>query len=541
MRKILSIISIFLVVMMSVTVVQASPGKVNDWAVDSVADANKAGIIPGYQYMGDYTESIARGHVAELLMNALKVYTGSEHRQEGKNPFTDGITSAVAGVYELGIMNGMGEDFFGFDEYVTREQMAKILLTFRGVALGKDTFLSSKPEAPFNDFDQVSDWAKPYVAAAYEEGLINGHVDGRFGGKELVTWEMAITLIMRSVRFDQKQAPQITSPSQDDIVLSAETLNVQLAGSGEVKLYGVKSGEENQMKYLGSCTDAGNVLIQVGYFQPNSVYYLYAECNGVFSDPIRVFTDTYDLHVNYDLTSIQGACKITWDRIPGIEKYVITVKEARDCRHKGDIAPRTVVYEVVDEDSLTIPAIQKRSYDIEVKAGTISDTHSFKMPKIWPSDADGIKSSYPTSKSAAEALQVSVTFPVWKVDKNGEKYESTATIKVHYQIADKVKLVFEEIFNGPEKFPIKDIGGYAWRGGRSEHNGGTAIDINPNENYCIYNNGTTIGSYWRPDTDQYSIKPYGDVTNAFEKYGFTWGGDSWSNPRDYMHFSYLGT
>ena len=101
--------------------------------------------------------------------------------------------------------------------------------------------------------------------------------------------------------------------------------------------------------------------------------------------------------------------------------------------------------------------------------------------------------------------------------------------------------VFEEIYNGKEKFPIKDVGAYAWRGGRSEHNGGTAIDINYNENYCIYNDGTTIGAYWKPGVDVYSINPYGDVVNAFEKHGFTWGGDYWNNPRDYMHFSYLGT
>ena len=135
---------------------------------------------------------------------------------------------------------------------------------------------------------------------------------------------------------------------------------------------------------------------------------------------------------------------------------------------------------------------------------------------------------------------VSVTVPVWRLS-NGTKVSSTATFKVHHAIADKVKLVFEDIYNGPEKFPIKDVGGYSWRGGRSEHNGGTAIDINANENYCIYNNGTVIGKYWKPYEDVYSIKPYGDVVNAFERHGFTWGGDSWRNPKDYMHFSYLGT
>jgi hypothetical protein len=75
----------------------------------------------------------------------------------------------------------------------------------------------------------------------------------------------------------------------------------------------------------------------------------------------------------------------------------------------------------------------------------------------------------------------------------------------------------------------------------SEHNYGTAIDINSNENYCLYTNGTTVGSFWKPYENQYSITPYGDVITAFERRGFTWGGDAWNNPKDYMHFSYFGT
>ena len=129
---------------------------------------------------------------------------------------------------------------------------------------------------------------------------------------------------------------------------------------------------------------------------------------------------------------------------------------------------------------------------------------------------------------------------MWRIS-GGKKIPSTASLTVHNKIADKIKMIFAEIYNGPEKFPIKDMGAYAWRGGRTEHNGGTAIDINANENYCIYQNGTAIGAYWKPYEDVYSITPYGDVVRAFEKYGFTWGGDSWRNPKDYMHFSYLGT
>ena len=42
-----------------------------------------------------------------------------------------------------------------------------------------------------------------------------------------------------------------------------------------------------------------------------------------------------------------------------------------------------------------------------------------------------------------------------------------------------------------------------------------------------------------PKENIYSIAPDSEVVSIFSKYGFVWGGDEWSNPKDYMHFSYL--
>ena len=113
---------------------------------------------------------------------------------------------------------------------------------------------------------------------------------------------------------------------------------------------------------------------------------------------------------------------------------------------------------------------------------------------------------------------------------------------VNKAIAETVKQIFKEIYEGPEKYPIKDIGGYSWRQSTtSEHRWGLAIDINANENYMIRKDGTIVaGLFWKPGENPYSIKPYGDVVTAFKKYGFSWGGDAWSMSNDYMHFSFLG-
>ena len=236
---------------------------------------------------------------------------------------------------------------------------------------------------------------------------------------------------------------------------------------------------------------------------------------------------------DYIGTVTNGETRITWDN-PSYSTNV-TVTLERNSYYEGDIAPLIQTYQA--SGYIDLELYPNRKYTVTVDGGV---SKTFYTSEVIPEGADAIQASYPTTQDEAEPLMVTVTVPVWRLS-GGEKISSTASFKVHNAIADKIKLVFEEIYNGDEKFPIKDVGGYAWRGGRSEHNGGTAIDINYAENYCIYNNGNVIGSYWKPYEDPYSITPHGDVVNAFERHGFTWGGDAWRNPKDYMHFSYLGT
>lgn len=146
--------------------------------------------------------------------------------------------------------------------------------------------------------------------------------------------------------------------------------------------------------------------------------------------------------------------------------------------------------------------------------------------------------------SSEEALlhMVNITVDVWTLTSSGSKVPGKRTIMVHSALAEVFAQVFNEIYEGVEQFPIKDVHGYAWRSSStSEHNLGLAVDINANENYMIRKDGTVVaGSFWLPGENPYSIKPDGDVVRAFKKYGFTWGGDAWQTSNDYMHFSFLG-
>lgn len=147
------------------------------------------------------------------------------------------------------------------------------------------------------------------------------------------------------------------------------------------------------------------------------------------------------------------------------------------------------------------------------------------------------------SAEEAEEHMIEISVPVWHLEEDGSKISGTAYLTVNRALAPLYQLIFEEIYNGAEQFPIKDVGCYAWRSG--EHGQGTAVDINWEENMeaTINEDGSltpTAGTHWTPYEDPYSIPENGDVYNAFAKYGFTWGGNAWSSKRDYMHFSFFG-
>lgn len=142
------------------------------------------------------------------------------------------------------------------------------------------------------------------------------------------------------------------------------------------------------------------------------------------------------------------------------------------------------------------------------------------------------------SHATAVKHMVWVEVPVWNL-KNGKKVSSRARIQVLNLLADEVKEIFTEIYNGPEKFPIKLVGGYNWRpnGIESLHSLGRAIDINPDENPQLSPDGVVlVGKKWEPYQNPYSITPEGDVVRAFTSRGWVWGAN-YTRP-DYMHFDF---
>lgn len=164
---------------------------------------------------------------------------------------------------------------------------------------------------------------------------------------------------------------------------------------------------------------------------------------------------------------------------------------------------------------------------------------------------DGNKTYFTGRESNLDNYIVTVEVNTWYLnEQTGVKSTKVRTLQVNRAVADEVKAIFEEIYNDPEQFPIKALGGARYTD-TLRHSWGCAIDINPVENYYV--NTTTwtalTGSYCYKQSDSpYCIRPGGSVVRAFTKYGWGWGGGTadnnytgWNTTADYMHFSILSS
>lgn len=145
----------------------------DDWFHDDVDWAVNQGIFHGY---GDGSfgpnDTLTREQAATVMYNYFGGAAGSPGSGlpdvEGDEWYTDAVNWAV----ENGIMTGYSDTGeFGVGDALSREQFCSVVAKAMGADLSDvDTSVLDR----FADADSVSDWAKPAVAWAVQNGLMNG-------------------------------------------------------------------------------------------------------------------------------------------------------------------------------------------------------------------------------------------------------------------------------------------------------------------------------------------------------------------------------
>lgn len=394
-----------------------------------------------------------------------------------------------AQAFMLGLTSGTAEGIFSPDLPLTRE-MAVVMLTKLRLLLQSDKLIDEQDAGKIlqmyaKDSEKISDWAKIHMADAYSRGIITGTDIGILSPKDNVTREQAVILTLNTLAYSDATR----------IIADGITNSLLPAPSGI---------------YIAPSYQRGDVNLTWGQIPSASAYEvkIYKNNNIVYS------ARTKNHNLDFRTSSQQNTKTTNLNTIFGHDRE--TVK---------------LVLEVIPidkEDNLSLFSLRREF--------TVIPNNNKRVGSIT-------SRSQTRFNSAAEALKYmqDIDVPVWQISA-GTKVPATISLTVHKDVAEDVKNIFTEIFNGPEKFPIKSCYGYSYRG-TSQHSSGLAIDINPDENYFIGRDGTIkAGKLWKPGENPYSILPDGDVVRAFKKYGWHWSPEmNWSNGADYMHFSLLGT
>jgi len=500
------------------------------WALGKIEICKKAGLLPDGFDSRSFSDNITRRDFAEIIINACSLFGVPIPDLPAGHPFKDTTDRNAESAYMLGLIQGTSPGVFDPDRPLTREMAAVVLSRVRmlfqstldnvihGVqadyrqnsrtgslassenhysviyALSSSGTLAYKApmdeEQAFellrkysSDSAQVSDWAKIYMADVYSLGLLNGIGAGRTNPGGNITREQAAVLALNVLTFCDDS--RIRNAGVDECVLPAPT--------------------------------------------------------GIFISP-TYYTDGLFLR---------------WNQIPSASAYDITlfnngvaVYSARTTNTFLDLRTGTgedSLYNAVfgNDKALIRSGIRVTPVNSDGKASIFSLEKPFTIVpysnKNEQITGDARRQQF-ASRSEADGNMKNIIVKVWNLNSQGEKVASEAVLAVNKNVAGDVVKIFEEIFNGPEKFPIKSVSGYAFRDGSSQHSNGTAIDINPNENYFVTWEGKILsGSFWKPGENPYSIIPGGDVVRAFNRYGWHWSPDmKWPNGADYMHFSLTG-
>jgi len=108
---------------------------------------------------------------------------------------------AAETLYSLNLFNGMGKDAqgnvdFDLNRAPTRQEAITILVGLLGKT---EEAKNANYSIPFTD---VADWAKPYVAYAYNKGYASGITDTSFGAEQKVAATQYITFVLRALGYE---------------------------------------------------------------------------------------------------------------------------------------------------------------------------------------------------------------------------------------------------------------------------------------------------------------------------------------------------
>jgi len=215
------------------------------WAEKPIERWDEYGIVSGFGEEFRPNGTITRGQMASILSNLLNL------TEEAENTFSDvpegkWYTTFVLRCVKAGIMAGANGKAMPEKE-ITRQEAMTMLCQALGIEPKADADLSK-----YTDVDQLARWAKPFVGALVEAGIVSGVSADKLGATSSMSRGAVMTVLDKAVAqyinapgtYELTDKEGIVLVASDDVKLTGETKATILVSSAVNKNTVTREEEE---------------------------------------------------------------------------------------------------------------------------------------------------------------------------------------------------------------------------------------------------------------------------------------------------------
>jgi transglutaminase-like putative cysteine protease len=188
-----------------------APGKVSNWATQSVSKGSTYGILPPAFAGKDMTKPSTRQEFAQITLLLYEKIKGVSVKVPKVNPFKDTNDISVLKAYSLGIVRGQGNGIFNPKGLLTREEAATMLT--RAYTRSTGNRLKATGVGEFSDDSSISTYARPSIYYMVYKEFVMGTGNNKFTPKGKTTSEQLVTMAVRML--DEVWANEEKPPNID--------------------------------------------------------------------------------------------------------------------------------------------------------------------------------------------------------------------------------------------------------------------------------------------------------------------------------------
>ncbi|WP_394818277.1 S-layer homology domain-containing protein [Bacillus mycoides] len=175
------------------------------WSTKAIYDLTNRKVVQGYgNNIFGFGDNVTRGQVARMIYMYVKP---ADADASFKNPFTDIkghlFEKEILALAKAGLVNGFGDGKYGPDDILTREQMAQVLTNAFKFKATKTT--------SFTDIDKNS-WALKAISALEENGVTIGTGGKLYSPYTHVTREQYSQFLYNSINAVEKETKPEVKP-----------------------------------------------------------------------------------------------------------------------------------------------------------------------------------------------------------------------------------------------------------------------------------------------------------------------------------------